>query len=155
MTMFKPIIPIDLTPAPCTIWNWDKPSKAVLAVGKCGTTIIMHGAGPVFAEYSPEVSNYAADLDLDLSDENEGIYIWEGKLHSSKYMTDCGMEYDSELIGDIREPTEEEWQFIMQGDCPWTHRDWLRNPCEMPDCENPAEGGYPVCEECREEIEKG
>jgi hypothetical protein len=132
-------------------WNWNKSSKAVVAIGKCGTVVILHGAGPVFGEWASEVGFNTIDMGMDNYD-GEGIYIWEGNLFSSRSWEG---DYDCEIDGEIRDPTDEEWEYIRQHDSPWSHRDWLLNPCEVPDCEYPREDGYPVCDEHREEIEKG
>lgn len=147
---YQQLQPLEIKSGPEPYWNWNKPSKGVIVIGRCGSTVVLHGAGPVFDEWASDVSWSAGDMGLDQYD-GEGIYVWEGNLHTSRTWEG---DYDCELVGDIREPTPEEWEAICRHDCPWSNRDWLWNPCEIADCDCPAEDGYPVCDDHRKEIEE-
>lgn len=53
-----------------------------------------------------------------------GIWIWEGTLESTSYWTDCGQEYDEELVGQARPLTEDEWELYRLNGLPWDEREW-------------------------------
>lgn len=46
----------------------------------------------------------------------EGVWILEGQWHTWRCYEG---DYDMEFRGSTREPTPEEWQKIMLGQCPW------------------------------------
>lgn len=102
--------------------DWSKPSKAVIANG-CQGGSILFCAGPHVQSFIDEAGSSHLD-DLGLDDAPEGISIWEGKIKTVHYHTpDCN-EHDSWLDGSYRRPTSEEWAAIQANECPWKSDEW-------------------------------
>lgn len=118
------------------IYDWKKPSLAVVATGDDEDGWIMWTVGPHVKFDIDEVglSRRLGDLGID-KDAPAGISIWEGKIKTS---TSYEGEQDSWLEGSFREPTEEEWSMIRQGKCPWNDDLWLKDGSKIVDL--PPEG---------------
>lgn len=102
---------------------WGKPSKAVIAMGPDGCGVVLSTAGPHVACDIEQISGDLGDLGLD--DAPPGISIWEGKSEGGAYDHYNGDYADTYLVGTFREPTEEEWQAIRKGKCPWSDEEWI------------------------------
>lgn len=88
------------------LWTWTKPTPSEWTVeeylGDCGRRI----------------------EDLGLDGAPDGISVWEGDLVTTDHWTDCGKEYDTELVpanreNPFRDPTDAEWAAIRTGQNPW------------------------------------
>ncbi len=102
--------------------NWGKASKAVVACTGNGHGAVLWTAGPHVQQMIDDCS--AALDELGLDDAPEGISVWEGKLEGGRSGY-YGDDYDCELRGAFRDPTEEEWSAIRRGECPWSDEDWM------------------------------
>lgn len=99
-------------------YDFNKPSLAVIADGgtphRSGCVLWTVGA---HVRMEMEEGGLSALDDLGLEAPDVGIWIWEGK-----YSWDS--DGYSEPRGKFRRPTEEEWQAIREGRCPWNDEDW-------------------------------
>lgn len=96
---------------------WVKPSLAVVACDGGGNGCVLWTAGP--AMRFEIIESGLRDLsDLGLDDAPEGISVWAGRIYSDP------RDDDSELRGEFRSPTIDEWAAIMRGECPWNDADW-------------------------------
>lgn len=118
--------PIHRRGQPFGNYDFSKPSRLVIAYGGHGDGIIMWAVGGHFAVFydmnggSLEVSEYGLDYTVDA-----GIYVWEGHiLDTSTDSPINGRDYDCELQGELREPTEAEWDAIKAGNPPWDDQDY-------------------------------
>ena len=105
-------------------WDFDKPSRAVVA-NNCGDgSVLWYVGGHLDFEISEGVGNALGDLGLD--DAPLGISIWVGKINFTEYRTHEGdYDCDAETVGEFRNPTPEEWDAIKARHNPWNERDWM------------------------------
>jgi len=105
-------------PAPESSYNFEEPSKAVIAnVGGVGVVLWYTGG---HLDYEINESGMGVQLDnLGLDDAPEGLSIWEGKYIGTKHETMDGTEYETEVSGEFRDPNDEEWAAIRRNCCPW------------------------------------
>lgn len=94
-------------------------SAAVIAVGPDGDSVLLHNFGPAIDWHTGEFSHSTEELGLDGMEE-PGIWVWVGDMGSERHETIDGVDYDHVVIGEWREPTDEEWEAIRAGECPWT-----------------------------------
>lgn len=100
-------------------WN-ETDSIALVAQGsKDGVLLVYDGPGVEGA--IEDVGEHTDDLGLD--DAPDGLSIWEGRYHTSQYWTDCGYEYDAELVGKFRELTDQEWELFRATGTPWEYEE--------------------------------
>lgn len=102
-------------------WDISKPSRLVVSNDAGGNGVVLWGVGEVMdhvAAISPQLQ------DLGLDDAPVGVSVWEGESRwfQSGWET---VEWDFELKGAFRAPTEEEWGAIRRGACPWDKNEWL------------------------------
>jgi hypothetical protein len=98
------------------------PSQAVVANGPHGGCVLFYTGSAL--EYEICEAGLTDLSDLGLDDAPDGISIWKGVLRCWEVNTPDCHEYESELIGDFRTPTTEEWAAICQGKSPWSSDDW-------------------------------
>lgn len=119
----------DLIPAtpkgqPWGNYDFAKDSLGVLALDGTGAGSIIWCVGGHLGVAIEEIGGDLSDLGLDYTHE-AGIWIWEGRYYTwESHSVDCGTDYDSELRGDFRRPTADEWLAIQKGECPWNDDDW-------------------------------
>lgn len=102
-------------------WLTTKPGRAVVANDKTGNGIVLWAVGDV----AQEVEDISPMLqDVGLNDAPVGVSVWEGNVHwfQSGWETP---EWEAELKGVFRAPTEEEWGAIRRGLSPWDKNEWL------------------------------
>jgi len=106
------------TPVPQCPYDFENPSKAVIAnVGGDGVVLWYVGG---HLDYEINEAGMGVDLcNLGLDDAPEGLSVWEGKYIGHKHETMDGTEYETECVGEFRDPTEDEWELIRQNVCPW------------------------------------
>jgi hypothetical protein len=107
------------TPPPDPGYDFSKPSKAVIACDGDGNGIVLWYTG---AHLVVEICEHGCGVrldDLGLDDAPEGISVWEGIYYGTQHETMDGVEYDTEVSGDFRKPTAEEWDSIRDNVCPW------------------------------------
>lgn len=105
-------------------YDWEKPSRAVIAC-RDGYGVVLWWVG---AHMTYEIKEgYGSDLsDLGLDNAPEGISVWEGiYVYSRSGYWDEPDACDVDPSGSFREPTDEEWEAIRRGECPWDKADWL------------------------------
>ena len=105
-------------------YNGDIPSRAVVASDGNGRGAVIWWVGLAFWI---EIQEYGVtDLgDLGLDDAPAGLSIWEGQIHTRQCGNPMdGYDYETELVGAFRPPTDEEWKDIRHGCEPWNERDW-------------------------------
>lgn len=110
--------------SPETAADWKLPYKslAVVACDGRGHGAVLYTVGPAVA---CEVENIGGRLDdIGLDDAPGGISVWAGFYRWHPGPRECPEDGDSELDGDFRDPTEDEWKAIAQQTCPWTIEDW-------------------------------
>lgn len=109
-------------PDPVGSPDWEKASLGVIVTNGVYGCVLFH----VGAHLCDMIENGSSNLDdLGLDDAPVGITVWEGKIHGSFHDTVDGREYESELVGAFRAPTDVEWAAIREGKCPWDENDWL------------------------------
>ena len=96
----------------------DQIERAVVANRDDGKGVVLWCAGKGIEE---EVSATSPRLDdLGLDDAPEGISIWEGCIVTRKCGNPLyGVDYETELVGKFRDPSDAEWAEIHQGRSPW------------------------------------
>ncbi len=99
--------------------DWSKPSLAVVACDGHGHGCILSTAGPHVAHEISVIGRELSDLGLD--DAPEGLSVWKGRIKTS---TSYEGEVDAWLEGEFRDPTDEEWVAIRNGECPWSESNW-------------------------------
>ena len=105
-------------------YNFEKPSRAVIAVGLDGVGSVLWWVGGHLAlKIESCYCNTAERLDLATPDAS-GVYVWEGILHVSPGDPERPDDFDSYLVGKFRAPSKEEWSSIIEGRCPWDEQDW-------------------------------
>lgn len=104
-------------------YDWSKPSLAVVASDGDGRGCVLWTAGPHVQSFLDEIGRGLDDIGLD--DAPDGISVWEGKIKTYHYYEG---DYDADLTGKFREPSDEEWQSIQRGECPWNDEDWIKKP---------------------------
>lgn len=93
-----------------------RPSRAVVAQGEDkGVMLWWDGSG--VEQLASDVSPRTEDVGLD--DAPVGISIWEGEMETQRVTIIDSEEYESELRGKFRSPTDEEWTAIREGRSPW------------------------------------
>ncbi len=109
-----------------TPWNnydFDKPSLAVVAINEKEAGAVLYTVGGHIRMEMEEAGLSHLD-DLGLYPPKPGIWIWEGITiwypGSYEYPTDGEMEFS----GKWRLPTNEEWEKIKEGKCPWNDNEW-------------------------------
>lgn len=113
MTEFECLPGVDLPPEPS--WMYD--SLAVVASDEDGVGCVLWTVGRHVASMMEDCGNNLEALNL--HEGPCGISIWEGRIHTTEIHTPDAHEYDSELRGRYRAPTDAEWQAIREGRCPW------------------------------------
>lgn len=103
-------------------WDWNKASRAVVAKGHIGC-LLWYVGGHISFEIE-EVGLYYLDL-LGLDSAPPGISIWEGIYEPE---TDYFGDTITHPNGEFRPPTEEEWEAIRKGNCPWNPSEWKKEP---------------------------
>lgn len=92
-------------------------NRAVVASAN-GQGCVLSFSGTALSAFIGE--NGTRDLrDLGLDDAPDGIWVWEGKIVTTKMWTDYGWEHDCGPEGEFRKPTDPEWEAIRRGECPW------------------------------------
>ena len=95
-------------------------SCAVVALDMEGHTSVLDHFGPAIDWHADQFSSSAEELGLEMDDEYPpGVYVWEGSMGSVQVETRDGMEWDHEVNGVFREPTQDEWLAIQKRECPW------------------------------------
>jgi len=105
------------------IWK----SCAVIATDGNGNDILLHAYGPAIDWHIGAYSSDVGELGLDGHTE-PGVWVWEGTMGSVRHETMDGTDWDHEVTGDWRAPTEEEWELIRGGECPWDRETLPRWP---------------------------
>jgi hypothetical protein len=122
-------------------YDFSKPSRAVVAENNGGEGAVLWYAGGNLGMEIREGGMGSHTDDLGLHPPKPGIWIWEGKSIWIPGPWECPQDGSTELHGDWREPTEEEWQSIRGGVCPWNDEDWLLPTCQREDngtrCDRP------------------
>lgn len=106
------------SPPPESPYNFEDPSKAVVAnYGGDGVVVWYTGGHLDYEINEAGMGVWLADLGLD--DAPDGISVWEGRYIGTQHDTIDGTEYDTECVGEFRDPTPEEWARIQKNECPW------------------------------------
>jgi hypothetical protein len=109
---------LELDDGPRRIVSGDPADRALVACDGDGHGCVLQyvGAG---LQYMLEEGAGRELVDLGFDDAPDGISVWEGRLATSEMWTDCGREYDCELVGTFRELTDDEWASLRRNECPW------------------------------------
>ena len=114
-------------------WDYSKDGKvwmscAVIATDGDGNDVLLHAFGPAIDWHIDQFGDDPVDLGLDGYTE-PGVWVWVGSMGAVRcYSLDYGEEWDHEVTGDWRAPTEEEWEMIKQDECPWDRENLPRWP---------------------------
>lgn len=138
----------EMSPEELFVYDYHRKNKAVI-INHGGDGMIVDFVGGHLSNEIEASSHFLGDLGLD--DAPDGISIWEGWYW---YFGDDG---DSEARGEFRDPTDEEWEVIKAGGCPWDHGPYTRGAyCDAPPVyriEGTVDGRHAkfhVCEEHRQ-----
>ena len=105
-------------------WDWSKKCLAVISARNGSGAVLWWVGGHIDAEICEGHISELGDLGLD--NAPDGISIWEGVYDyhrdQSYYHDDGGW---TEVNGEFRNPTEEEWVGIREGRCPWDYAEWM------------------------------
>lgn len=103
-------------------YDFDKDSLAVVVLGEFDKMCVLWTAGP-HVRMEIEEAGVFADEVLPAPDE-EGVWVWEGRGIWYPGSYECPDDGSIELEGKYRKPTDEEWQAIREGCCPWNDEEW-------------------------------
>ena len=95
-----------------------EPSRALIAASN-GDGVILWFDGPDIDSVIRETGTARLD-DVGLDDAPDGISVWEGRGHAWETHTPDAHEYDFELLGAFRAPSDDEWAALRKGECPWS-----------------------------------
>lgn len=103
--------------------DWSKNSLAVVCSSK-GSAWVMFYVG---AYLDTEIDNVGRDAeDVGICPDMDGIWIWEGKFVGGGSYNGYSGDYEEwQPCGTHRLPTDEEWEVIKMGICPWDEDEWL------------------------------
>lgn len=93
-------------------------SRGVVACDGKGNGCVLWYAGASLANEIEE-GGLVHLGDLGLDDAPNGISVWEGRYFWTRGPYEYPDDGDSYPSGKFRDPTEEEWQKIRAGRCPW------------------------------------
>lgn len=96
------------------------PSRAIVVIAHGKPHVLYHHGNDI--TYWLDKGDGACGDARDLIDDaaGDGVYAWSGRVHDSKHETDCGTEYDVDLITkEFRPITEEEWDAFIADDYIW------------------------------------
>lgn len=109
---------------------------------KCRALVASDGEHAILLDWIGPDLDYLNHVDSGTFHHDEwagtkiGIWIWEGRLRSSRDYWD---EHDEWLEGDFRKLTRDEWADYCVNDCPWDPADWgTAWPDPRPDSEGEA-----------------
>lgn len=106
-------------------WNrydWKKPSLAIV-VSDGHKTAVPWYVGPHVAF---DLREHGLDFDDLGLDAPPGIHVWEGVTKGGQRTYEGDYE-DTYLDGEFRDLTDDEWQAVREGRCPWNDDEWLRS----------------------------
>lgn len=103
-------------------YDWSKPSRAVVACDGDFHGCVLFTVGAHVNFEIKEVGLRGLD-EIGLDDAPPGISIWEGITSGGGIAYD-GDYLDTYLTGSFRAPTDEEWNAIRAGVCPWDDDQW-------------------------------
>lgn len=113
-------IPEGYVEGPTAFWKKGLDSMAVVAGDGKGNAILLHWVGNSLDQ---EIHNISDDpKELGLVPDEPGVFIWEGKLHSSR---DYYGDYDTWLEGEFRQPSTVEWMHLSQDEEPWDRNEFV------------------------------
>lgn len=120
------LLPIKKSESQAAWGNYDfkKNSLAVLAVGPSGDGYVLWSVGGHIGVVVEEEACSRQLSEIGLDGFKPGIWVWEGRYYAWETNDENGHDYDAELRGDIRKPTETELKAILDGECPWNDDDW-------------------------------
>lgn len=98
--------------------SFDAPSKGVIACDGHGNGVVLWAIG-AHLRFEMEECGLSCLGDLGLDDAPEGISVWEGKYIWQSGGWECQQDGEMYPKGSFRSPTDEEWQAIRAGSCPW------------------------------------
>jgi hypothetical protein len=102
-------------------------SCAVVASDGKNNDVLLQAYGPAIDWHLGELGDDCETLGLEAPEP--GIWVWTGTMGSVRIQSiDYGEDWDHEVAGDWREPTEEEWEHIKADECPWTKENLPRWP---------------------------
>lgn len=109
-------------------WSWDKPSKALIVnLDKQHLGHVVCTVGPAVNCEMESVGNCLEDLPFD-TPVPMGLSVWEGFYKYYPGPPEYPTDGDSYLEGTFCQPTDEEWEFIKRGECPWDDKEWRSSP---------------------------
>lgn len=116
------LVPVE-TPKESPGWDswpkeaWKEPSTALVAYGDGGGIILAYEGPHLDYDINEVGQGWGTDETIgDPPDLDPGLWIWAGRLIDTSFDTDYGREYDSELSGEWRPLTDEEWDRFRKGE---------------------------------------
>lgn len=106
-------------------YNFDKPSKAVIAMDDSGNIALLSTVGPHLQMELQESGLSVNEIVPEAP--NSGIWIWEGTANYYSHYDAYNGDYDSGaniVTHSWRAPTDGEWAAIKNNECPWDDDDW-------------------------------
>jgi hypothetical protein len=110
-------------------YNFDKPSKAVIALDSNDVGIVLWTVGGHVALEMTE-SGLSSAEELGLFPPAPGLWVWEGisVWHPGHY--ECPEDGEMELTGSFRLLTPEEGEKVLRNECPWNDDEW-KHPVDV------------------------
>lgn len=104
-------------------WDYSKDGRkykscAVVASDGNGRDVLLEACGPAIDWHIDQVGDSAEELGL--AAPEAGLWVWEGNMGSVPIETPMGTDWDHEVRGVWRPLTDEEWDSVQIGECPWT-----------------------------------
>jgi hypothetical protein len=104
-------------------WDYTKDGKvwkscAVIVSDGNYRDLLLHACGPSI-DWHIEQYGWSCE-ELDMHAPEPGIWVWEGSMGCVRVTSpDYGEDWEFEVNGDFRRPTDEEWEKIQDQECPW------------------------------------
>lgn len=106
----------------------ERPLDRVLYIVYLGVINVLYYIGPsldAFIDSDGKLEDELPDTDPTTGNPLCGVYVFEGSLHTIRYDTPNGSDYDMELVGISRLATKEEWQDWVNDLYPWDKSLWI------------------------------
>lgn len=113
--------------------NPDIPSKVMVAYGEYEKGAVMWAVGHHISMEMDD-SGLTDPEDLGLEPDEPGIWVWEGiYVYVPGYVDgyEAPGEGYMEPKGTWRLPTDQEWEALRNGECPWDPKEWLKTHEEL------------------------
>jgi hypothetical protein len=110
-----------------TLWDFDKPSRALVACDGEGHGVVLWWVGGHLEEEIEEAGLRRLD-ELGLDDAPQGLSVWEGRYEYFRPEDDPAPH----AVGTFRDLTDPEAEAVLEGRNPWDPAQWKMEARKKP-----------------------